>query len=168
MNEAVEAAKLPPRERLIRTQELHDEVSDAPLLVQLLLPTVLKLANVDVRTLVKLCCARAAIAVERFRLKNNRWPDSLDEVVASKLLDKVPEDPYDGKPLRYRKTTDGVVVYSISEKGNYAGDALDQDREFNPNITRTEFRLWDEAHRRQPPRAKNEDVKKGAGPSGVR
>jgi hypothetical protein len=93
--------------------------------------------------------------VERYRLQNGRWPDSLDEVVAAKFLDKVPTDHFDGKPLRYRMASDGVVIYSVGKAGNYHGDALDAGSEFDPNTTeRYEFRLWDVEHRRQPPRSK--------------
>jgi hypothetical protein len=57
-------------------------------------------------------------------------------------LDKVSADPYDGKPVRYRKTGDGIVIYSIGKTGDGMGEALDR----NPtmvNDDRVEFRLWD-------------------------
>ncbi len=97
-------------------------------------------------------CAVAGMGCERFRLKFERWPTSLDEVVSAGLLDKIPTDGYDGKLLRYRKTSDGVVIFGIGPQGTYAGDGLDQDRAYAPNAIRYEFRLWDESQRRQPPR----------------
>ena len=108
---------------------------------------------------------RAAIGVERFRLKLGRWPNSLDEVVAVRLLDNVPEDPYDGNALRYRKTADGAVVYSVGKDGKYQGDALDDGRSYNSGLLPLEFRLWDEAHRAQPPRPrpKSDDNKDAGG-----
>jgi hypothetical protein len=53
----------------------------------------------------------------------------------------VPADPYDGRPLRYRKTGDGIVIYSSGPNGNGFGDALD-DHANNVKDDRLEFRLW--------------------------
>ncbi len=69
--------------------------------------------------------------------------------MAAKLLDKVPADVFDGQPLRFRKTTDGVVVFSIGPDGNYAADVLDVGSKKSPAFPRFEFRLWDENKRRQ-------------------
>lgn len=93
----------------------------------------------------------AAIGVERFRLENQRWPDSLEDVVAAKLLDEVPSEGFNGQPLSYRKTSDGVVIFSVGPLGSYTGDTLDEGRPFDAEVIRSEFRLWDENKRRQPP-----------------
>jgi hypothetical protein len=57
----------------------------------------------------------------------------------------------DGNPLRFRRTKDGLVIYSIGREGNYDGKALDDLRNINEAVVRVEFRLWDPAQRRQPP-----------------
>jgi hypothetical protein len=88
----------------------------------------------------ELGCARAALAVQRYRQKHQRWPAALDDVVAAGLLDAVPTDGYDGQPLRYRPTRDGVVVYSVGADGQGDGAALDR-QPIDPD--RLEFRLWD-------------------------
>ena len=59
---------------------------------------------------------RAALAVERFRLGAGALPENLADVVP-RYLDVLPEDPYDGNPLRYRKLDKGFVVYSIGKDG---------------------------------------------------
>ena len=43
---------------------------------------------------------------------NGRLPDSLDELVP-KWLDAVPTDPFDDKPIRYKKLAKGFVTYSV-------------------------------------------------------
>jgi hypothetical protein len=48
----------------------------------------------------RLRCAKTACAVERFRLKYNRFPKTLEQLVPE-FLGKVPIDPFDGKNLRY-------------------------------------------------------------------
>jgi hypothetical protein len=57
--------------------------------------------------------AGTAIAIERWRHTNDgNLPESLSELVPD-YLDSVPTDPFDGKPLRYRRLPKGYVVYSI-------------------------------------------------------
>lgn len=57
--------------------------------------------------------ARVAIALERYRLANGRYPDSLD-ALAPDYLKEVPHDIINGQPLHYRLTNDGqFVLYSV-------------------------------------------------------
>ncbi|MCI0378524.1 MAG: hypothetical protein L0215_13025, partial [Gemmataceae bacterium] len=72
-------------------------------------------------------------------------------VPLEKLLEEVPEDQFDGQPLRFRRTKDGIVIYSVGPNKNYQGDALDRLEEFDENFIRVDFRLWDVERRRQPP-----------------
>jgi hypothetical protein len=55
---------------------------------------------------------QVALAVERFRRGQGRWPEALKQLVP-KYIHAVPLDPYDGLPLRYRRTVSGVVLYSV-------------------------------------------------------
>jgi hypothetical protein len=59
-------------------------------------------------------CTRTALAVERFRLANAQWPETLD-VLVPEYLEAVPLDPFDEKPLRYKIEPDKITVYSIHE-----------------------------------------------------
>ncbi len=42
-------------------------------------------------------------------------------------IDKVPIDPFDGKPVRYKLTEPGYIVYSIGEDGTDEG-GLEKDK----------------------------------------
>ncbi|MCK4298670.1 MAG: hypothetical protein KAX80_04015, partial [Planctomycetes bacterium] len=53
--------------------------------------------------------ARTALALERYRLKQGRYPDALTDLTPD-LLPDVPLDPFDGKPLRYANDGTRVVV----------------------------------------------------------
>jgi hypothetical protein len=56
---------------------------------------------------------RTALAVERWRLAyNGNVPKALAELVPD-FLSSVPNDPFDERPLRYKKLAHGYVVYSI-------------------------------------------------------
>ncbi|HEX7448492.1 MAG TPA: hypothetical protein VF306_13150 [Pirellulales bacterium] len=60
--------------------------------------------------------ARAAVAIERFRLRHGALPKALDSL-APDLLPEVPLDPFDGQPLRYRVDEAGYRVYSVGLDG---------------------------------------------------
>jgi hypothetical protein len=97
--------------------------------------------------------AQVALAAECYRRAHGDWPQALTELVPEHLP-TVPLDPFDGEPLRYRRTERGVVIYSVGENGR--DDGGDPRREFIKSIgdmPRDEvFTLWDVAQRRQPPK----------------
>lgn len=58
-----------------------------------------------------------AIALKRFRLKNNRLPGTLEELVPH-LMEALPVDLMDGKPLKYRPLGDtNYKLYSVGLGG---------------------------------------------------
>ena len=63
----------------------------------------------------------------------------------------MPLDPYDGKPLRYRRVADGVIVYSVGPDGSDNGGNIDRTNPVKPG-TDLGYQLWDVKHRRQPPK----------------
>jgi hypothetical protein len=147
----VEIAKLPPEDQLLQLKQLKETETKLPTLVALWLPAYEKFVQACVRNQAYLRCAYVALAVERYRLTHGRWPDSLAEVVP-KFLRMLPGDPYNGQPLHYRRTKDGVVIYSVGPDGNDDGGKVDRK---NPTALGTDlgFQLWDVPHRRQPWRA---------------
>jgi hypothetical protein len=96
----------------------------------------------------KLRCAVAASAVERYRLAHGDWPRDLGSLVPA-FLKEIPNDPYDGQPLRSRRLADGVVLYSPGPDGTDNQGNLDRSAK-PPEGTDIGFRLWDAARRRQP------------------
>ena len=71
-------------------------------------------------------------------------------LVKAGLLDAVPTDPYDGKPISLKRTDEGLIIYSVGQDKIDNGGAVDRDRPMDPG-TDQGFRLWDVARRRQPP-----------------
>ena len=56
--------------------------------------------------------ALVACALERYHLANGLYPDLLD-VLAPQFIEKLPHDIINGGELKYRKTNDSFVLYSI-------------------------------------------------------
>jgi hypothetical protein len=64
--------------------------------------------------------AVTAVAVCRFRAARGRLPNAIADLVPQ-FLAAVPRDPFDGRPLRMKKTGENLVVYSIGEDGKDDG-----------------------------------------------
>jgi hypothetical protein len=71
---------------------------------------ILKDANITAQ----IRAARVAIAVERFRLAHDQLPLDLAELGPSGT-GELPADPFDGRPLRYKRLPRGYAVYSVGE-----------------------------------------------------
>ena len=78
------------------------------------LPALGPLCDIDLRALAVVRAARTGLAVQRYCLAHGRCPEKLGDLVPE-FLDAVPDDPFDGYPLRYRIRGSGFVVYSVGE-----------------------------------------------------
>jgi hypothetical protein len=73
--------------------------------------------------------ARTAIALERCRLAQGAFPESLD-ALAPQFIAKVPHDVIGGQPLKYRRTPDGAfVLYSVGWNEKDDGGLASLDKE---------------------------------------
>jgi hypothetical protein len=94
------------------------------LLSAMVIPNTSKAVQTTVRheTLRRLTVT--AIALQRFHLRHQRWPETLAELVPE-FLASVPIDPLNAEPFRYRREADGgFVLYSVGEDGrDDGGDA---------------------------------------------
>jgi hypothetical protein len=78
-----------------------------------------------VSMIVNLRATRVVLAIAMFKRAEGRLPQTLDELVP-KYLDKVPDDPFDGKQMKYRVKADGTwVVYSVSRDKKDDGGVQD-------------------------------------------
>jgi hypothetical protein len=150
--EVVDVAKLPAESQRLKLEPLLasiDKDSRLPLLARAtVMTTTGRIPDRFWRQQAHLRCAVVAVAAERYRLAHNRWPESLEQLVPE-FLHEVPLDPYDAKPLRYRRIQEGVVIYSIGPDERDDGGKLDRQ---NPTAAGTDlgFQLWDVNRRRQP------------------
>jgi len=64
---------------------------------------------------------RTAAAILLWKAKHGAFPRTLQEALSA-----VPADPFDGKPLKYRREGQGFVVYSVGTTGKFDGDTPDK------------------------------------------
>lgn len=79
--------------------------------------------------------AQIACALERYRLANGAYPESLNALVP-KFLDNVPRDVINGGALLYRRTNDGkFLLYSVGwnekDDGGQLPRSLDEPNKFD-------------------------------------
>jgi len=123
MEARVEASRLPPRERLTRFRAIDNEVQQLSFLhtmTKILMPALTRVAELDVRLHAHIDMAMTALAIERYRLATGKVPERLEELVPQ-YIKEVPTDPFDGKPIRYKRTEPGYLLYSILEDGQDNG-----------------------------------------------
>jgi hypothetical protein len=83
-----------------------------------------------------------AVAVERYRVKHDAWPEGFDDLLKAALLPSIPNDPWDGKQLRFKRSPTGIKIYSVGyDKIDNQGN-LDRS---NPRAPGSDigFELWD-------------------------
>ena len=84
-------------------------------------------------------------------------------MVAEGLLKRVPSDPYDGAPLRYRVRDDRVVIYSVAQDLEDNGGTFDGKAGYTKG-TDLGFTLWNAAQRRLLPLPAKEPAAPAPGP----
>jgi len=80
---------------------------------KLLMPAMSRAIVKSARMQFYVDAAQVACALERYRLANGKFPETLEALIPQ-FLGKVPHDIIDGKPLHYRPTADhGYLLYSV-------------------------------------------------------
>ncbi len=123
MEARIEASKLPPGERLKRFRQMDNEIQQLSFLhmmIKMVTPALTRVAELDLRLQAHLDLARAALAVERYRLATGKVPEKLEELVPQ-YLEQVPIDPFDNQPIRYQRTQPGYLLYSVDTDGQDNG-----------------------------------------------
>ena len=110
-------------------RELEEKLTKSPARIyvvsRMILPALGRVFSTAQRHMAQLDSARLGLAALRYKAAHKRLPDTLDALVPD-FIEAVPPDPFDGKPLRYRKEKGGFVIYALGENG--ADDAGDIER----------------------------------------
>jgi hypothetical protein len=147
MADAIESAGLPDHERrtaLVVLRARASTMKDSP--ASRSLYGLIFVEDDFRRTRAVLQCFRVALAAERYRLRHEDWPESPARLVPD-LLTEEPLDPFDGKPLRYRKRDGGIVVYSVGLHGDNDGELAALRLEPDTDLG---VQLWPPAERGRP------------------
>jgi hypothetical protein len=148
----VEIGKLPKEEQVARSTELEaaSDPEGSSAVLDVFGKPGCKLAAAFIRNCAYERCAAVAMALERYRRDHKDWPSSLQSL-APLYMEKVPLDPFDGNPLRYRRFNEGVVIYSVGVDGVDNGGQIDRKAtQGSDQGLDFGFRLWDVKRRRQP------------------
>jgi len=123
LDEIVSLCESNPVDQFQYIKNLEQETENRSVLYSLTkmyLPSLIGAMETHIRCETRIKSVRTAIAVERYRLDTGKLPERLEELVP-KYMEKVPIDPYDGKPLRYKRLEKGYTIYSIGEDGKDDG-----------------------------------------------
>lgn len=156
MTRRLKEAQRPMHEHSELDKQFEQDVRALPknaYITRVLLPAMSKISESFRRKHALLRCTIVALAAERYRRDKQVWADKSDQF-CPQYFSTVPLDPFDGKPLRYRRLKDGVVIYSVGQDGVDNGGKIDRERSGTSPGTDIGFRLWDTAQRRQPPKPK--------------
>ena len=144
-NRAERIALLPAEEQFTEFQRLEADSKNLPLASRMLVPAILRVATACLSGRARLRCASAALGCERYRLVRGKWPVALEELVPA-FLRRLPIDPFDGKPIRFCRASDHVVIYSV---GADCRDDGGRTETVPPSTAGRdlEFRLWNSSSR---------------------
>ena len=96
----------------LELQELVDEQGTNHFLIQAFMPAYDNVRAALEREIGTQDGVTLAIAVERFRLANDRLPESLEELMPA-FITEIPLDRVTGQPLKFAVENDGPVIYSV-------------------------------------------------------
>ncbi len=102
---------------------LTDELRKASRTVSLFGGAIPKVYEADLKRRVMLQMTAAMLAAERYRLNTGKTAAGWNDIVPS-YLPSVPVDPFDGKPVRWKQTPTGFVLYSVWMNGVDDGGAI--------------------------------------------
>ena len=85
--------------------------------------------------------ARVACALERYRLANGQFPETLD-ALTPKFIEKLPHDLINGQPLKYGHTDDGrFALYSVGWNEKDDGGKVELTKSGNADMNKGDW-VW--------------------------
>jgi hypothetical protein len=110
-----------------RERVSHAEWGDAELrypwyadVTRLMLPAFSLAGDRRDEAVARLALARWGLALARFHQRTGRYPEALAEVDGI-LSERLPADPFSGQAFRYRRQSDGYLLYSVGVNGRDDG-----------------------------------------------
>ena len=162
---AARSGELPEGRRWAETRAVVKEMRQGAevrtrIISRTMLPGMARMIEEDLKAQAWLRVARAALAVEEWRVLHGQWPEALEQLMPD-LLASVPADPFSDGPVRMAKTENGVVVYSVGPDGDDDGGRTEEeayDQTGSPYGRDFPFRLIDPELRGAKTRTFREDA----------
>ena len=87
----------------------------ADLILALLAPVLATPNSFHARTLARHRVSITTAALQGYRVEHGKFPQALEDLIPA-LLPDIPNDPFTGAPLQYRRPPEGnVLIYSVGE-----------------------------------------------------
>lgn len=129
MRRMVEASSMPLSECRRRFHEIDAEVPQISaffVFTKIIMPSFGRAADLYGHSRAEIRAAIAGIDAEKFRRRSGRWPKSLEELYAAEPK-RIPLEPFNGdKPMQYRLTDEGCVIYSLGDDETDQGGLLER------------------------------------------
>jgi hypothetical protein len=112
----IAAADLPPEERQAaasRLESLGWQIPDRYPRARASTVAYASIIEGNLREIAWLRVGQLGLAALRYEAQHEVFPESADSLVPE-YLGAIPIDPFGGEPIRYRRTDDGFVAYSLS------------------------------------------------------
>jgi hypothetical protein len=102
----------------VATDAIHD------VMMALLMPAVAQVDVAETRAKAHRELTLTALALGAYRREHGKYPES-PAALSPKYFEQVPGDPFIGKPLHYRRTEDGYLLYSVGPNRKDDGGVMD-------------------------------------------
>jgi len=97
--------------------------------VQTLMPALARVNELAHRFKADTYSTLVIIAILRYAQDKGHYPSNLDELIAADYLKELPMDPWSDKPLVYKRTDDGFILYGVGSNFKDDGGQLTRDDE---------------------------------------
>ncbi len=86
----------------------------------IMMPSLKNCKDASDRTLVLQQISCTALGAVHYYKENRQFPKTLNELVPE-YISSVPQDPFNGKPIKLKSVNDGLVLYSVGSNGKDDG-----------------------------------------------
>jgi len=101
------------RDEPIDEQEGNEDVQITPIMLKINTPAYRRVSQIAWRMKTGRQALLTVLAIMRYEKEKGQYPASLNELVETGYLKKLPMDPYSDGPLIYRRTNGGFLLYSF-------------------------------------------------------
>ncbi|MEK7486180.1 MAG: HEAT repeat domain-containing protein, partial [Planctomycetota bacterium] len=122
MKRLIDSHYAPLHERMKRIQSLltlEKEIQDSSdflySVTKKLIPGLFRAGYKELEKIMMLRNAQIALAVERYRLANQKLPEQLSELAPTYIKEELLLDLFDNKLVRYKKLSKGYLIYSVGQ-----------------------------------------------------